>query len=144
MKLIFNHLLLRLFDLATERLVFLAQQKDNIRQWTKAGVDDKGKHIRRAEVVIENLLRNKDLIQGVLSAVEESKPTPLSAEQDSMVADIRRVFRWGLSEYKSVLEYAGEVGFNTEIVEGLKKDQRLASKQKQEPIQDEGEGEEEP
>lgn len=143
MKLIFNHLLLRLFDLATERLVLLTQQKDNIGQWVKAGADDKGKHVRRAELVIENLLRNKDYIQGVLTAVEESKPTPLSAEQDSMVASIRKVFRWGLSEYKSVLEYAGEVGFNTEIVEGLKKDQRIVAK-KQEPTQDEGGGEEEP
>jgi len=139
MKLIFNHLLLRILDLATERLVFLAQQKDNIHKWVKSDPDEKVKHVKRAELAIDGLLRNKNCIQGVLQALEETKPAKLTVEQDMMVSNVRRVFRWGLGEYKAVLEYAREVGFDTQVIEGLREDQRLVARPQQEQIQGEEE-----
>jgi hypothetical protein len=141
MRLIFNHLLLRILDLAIERIVLLEQQKDNIYKWTRADSDEKTKHVKRAEFVIDSLLRNKDYIQGVLQALEESKPTQLSAEQDVMVSSLRKVFRWGLAEYKSIVEYASEKGFDKHVIEGLQRDQRVPTgPQKQIP---QGEEEEE-
>jgi len=121
MRLIFNHLLLRILDLAAEKLHLLVQQKDVIRKWSTAGVGDKSKYVKQAESIIDSLLRNHEQIHNILGALEESKPVGLTKEQENLVSSIRRVFRWGLGEHTSVVEYAVQVGFNKDLIEGLQK-----------------------
>jgi len=125
MRLIFNHLLLRMLDLAAERMSLLTRQKDNIRSWTETRAEEKSKYTKRAEVAIDDLLKNKDAIQKVLEALESSKPNPLTGEQEVLIVLLRKIFKRGLLEYKQLVEHAVNVDFDKHIIEGLKHDQRL-------------------
>ena len=133
MRMIFNHLLFRMFGQAVERLQHLQREHEIIERWTKGDKEEKGRLSKQAEYVISTLLRNKDTIQSILKALEESKPIDLSPEQDGLVEIIRKTFRTGLAEYKSLVKYATEVGFDKEVLEGLKRDQRLPQGKKQQP-----------
>lgn len=121
MRFIFNHLLLRIMDLAAEKLRLLVQQKDVIRKWSTAGASDKSKYIKQAESTIDSLLCNHEHIHNILGALEESKPVGLTKEQENLISFIRRIFRWSLGEHTSVVEYAVQVGFNKDLIEGLQK-----------------------
>jgi predicted RNA-binding protein with PIN domain len=122
MKLIFTHLLIRILNLASERLVLLVDQHNTISEWTKANINDKSKYINDARRIIDDLLKNRDYVHSVLEALEESRPKTLTGEQETMVSVIRKMFRWSLSEYKSIIEYAKEVAFDQGILEELQKD----------------------
>lgn len=124
MRLIFNHLLIRILNLASERLVLLSEQRNTVSEWSKAGdATERGRRISEARRIVEDLLRNRDYVHGVLEAVEESRPETMTAEQQAMVSIIRKMFRWSLAEYKSIVEFATEVEFDSGILEELQKDQ---------------------
>lgn len=124
MRLIFNHLLIRILNLASERLVLLAEQRNAVNEWSKAeDITERSRRIGEARRIVEELLRNRDFVHGVLEAVEESRPETMTTEQQAMVAIIRKMFRWSLAEYKSIVEYATEVEFDSKILEELQKDQ---------------------
>lgn len=126
MRLIFNHLLVRILNLASERLVLLAYQRNIISEWAKADANDKSRRVNEARRIIDDLLRNRDYVHSVLEALEESRPRALTDEQESMVSVIRKMFRWSLSEYKSIVEYAREVTFDESILEELQKETEAA------------------
>ena len=123
MRLIFNHLLIRILNLASERLVLLTDQRNAVNEWSKTkDATERTRRIGEARRIVENLLRNRDYVHGVLEAVEESRPETITPEQQAMVSIIRKMFRWSLAEYKSIVEYATEIEFDSGILEELQKD----------------------
>lgn len=124
MRLIFNHLLIRILDLASERLMLLAEQHSIVHKWAKANkAEAKDRHMKDTHRIVDNLLRNRDYVRSVLEALEESRPKDLTKEQDRIVNIVRKMFRWSLGEYRSIVEYATEVKFDKGILEELSKNQ---------------------
>lgn len=128
MRVVFNHLLLRILDLASERLLLLTEQREIVRKWIGADEETRTRYLKKAERLIDDLLRNKDYVHSVLEALEESRPSSLTEEQDHLVEVIRKMFRWTLREYQSVVEYAAEANFDEHLLEELQKDQAMNSK----------------
>lgn len=124
MKMIFNHLLIRILNLASERLLLITVQRSIIVGWMN-NPEDRSKYVRRARGIVDDLLRNQDHVHDVLEALEESKPGSLTSEQDEIVTTIRKSFKWALKEYQAVLEYAQEVKFDPQVLEELHKDQNF-------------------
>lgn len=123
MRVIFNHLLIRILNLASERFVLLAEQRKTVRNWVRADATGKGKYRKKTRQIVDDLLSNRDYVHSVLEALEESRPKTLTGEQEIMVSIIRKMFRWSLAEYKSIVEYAREVAFDENTLEELQKDQ---------------------
>lgn len=124
MKMIFNHLLMRILNLASERLLLITEQREVIRSWATIP-NERAKYIRRARGIVDDLIRNQDHVHDVLEALEESKPGNLTDEQDEIVVTIRKSFKWALREYQLVLDYAHEVGLPPDVLEELHKDQNF-------------------
>jgi len=140
MRVIFNHLLFRMLGQAVERIQVLQRERELIERWTKGDKEEKERLSKQAEYGINTLLRSKDVIYTILAALEESKPIEMNPEQDILVGIVRKMFKRGLTEYRILIKYASDVGFDETILEGLKKDQKLSIQdKKQEPEQEEDE-----
>jgi oligoendopeptidase F len=119
MRLVFNHLLMRVLNLASERLRLMVEQKQAINRWS-AQLNEQPKHYKHVQDTVENLLKNNDYVTELLKALEESKPK-LTTEQEKIVALLRQTFRWAMAEYKTNIELAGEVKFDRKILEEFEK-----------------------
>jgi len=119
MRLVFNHLLMRVLSFASERLKLMVEQRQAIYKWSTQS-NEQQKHQKHVQDTIEELLKNNDYVNELLKALEESKPT-LTTEQEKIVGLLRQTFRWALAEYKSNVELAGEVKFDKKILEEFEK-----------------------
>lgn len=129
MKMIFNHLLIRMLDLAINRICILQRQCDIVSAWVNASKEERGRLSQQSEYVIGNLMRNKDAIQALLIALEEIRPIEISSGHGILVSTIKKTFKSSLGEYKKLMKFAKEVGFDEDIVSRLDKDQRLKIQQ---------------
>lgn len=122
-KQIFNHLLLRIIHLASERLSLLMEIKSTMQKWVESNKQDK--QVQRTISLVEDLFKNKDLVHGVIEALEESKPKSLIAEQEDLITMARKMFRWSMTEYKALIEYASEIDFNKQVLNDLQSESKL-------------------
>lgn len=126
MRMIFNHLLMRILNLAAKRLVAITQLRKIIHKWAHSR-EDRSRLVKQARNIKDVLVQNQDVVSNVLEALEESKPDNLTDEHNGLVESIQKSFRWALNGYKAMMEYADEVGFPSDVLEELQKEQSSKS-----------------
>lgn len=119
MKQIFNHLLVRIISLASERLFLLSEIKLTIQRWARADKNTLQQRVQQASLLVEQLFVNKDIVHKIIEALEDSRPIALTAEQEDFITLARKLFRWSMIEYKTIIEYAVEIGFDKQVLDDL-------------------------
>jgi len=121
MRVIFNHLLVRVLHFGSERLVLMSRLLGALSRYAKS--DSRVKVEREIELIALDIVSLRETIRTVLAAVDESKPIAYTEEQEKVIQMIKKVFRWSADDYLKAMEMANEMKLRQHLVEQLRSEE---------------------
>ncbi len=122
MRVIFNHLLVRVLHFGSERLVLMSRLLGALSRYARHP-DSRLKVEREIEIIAIDIVNLRETIRTVLAAVDESKPAAYTEEQEKIIQMIKKVFRWSADDYRKAMEIASEIKLRQHLVEQLRNEE---------------------
>lgn len=122
LRVIFNHLLIRVLYFGSERLILMSQLLGALAKYANQP-ESRVKTEREIELIAQSVVSLRESIRVVLEAVDEAKPTIFTEEQEKIIQTIKRVFRWSADDYRKAMDKAAEIKLRTHLVEQLRSEE---------------------
>lgn len=120
MKIIFNHLLARMYGFVIHRLVLIEKQHENIDDFINNSTSR-----QNIETTIVELVENKNIIYEIIVAFSKTRPTHLTEEQKSAIVDMGKMFKYSAVRYAKMIDKAMKSNLDKDIVDKIKLSQKV-------------------